>query len=285
VSLIGDLAIGFDPHGADAAHFAEVLAPGCRIGSPPDAFNPAGQDWGLPPFSPWKLRAHGYEPFITTVRGALRGLQGLRIDHVMGFFRQYWIVGELGGASGAYVRFPADELLSILAIEATRAGAFVIGEDLGTVEPHVRSTMRRFGVLGTVVMWFEDADPEDYPSEVLATVSTHDLPTVAGVWGSLDGDALTGDRLKRILGATPISGVADVVVEVHRRLAAAPSRLKLVTLDDMTLAEQRPNVPGTTTERPNWCLPLPLALEDLERSPLAERVAGIMNSPADLPRS
>jgi len=278
VALIGDLAIGFDPSGADAAAFSSVLAHGCRIGAPPDGFNPSGQDWGLPPFSPWKLRAACYEPFVATVRGAIRGLQGLRIDHVMGLFRQYWMAPGLGPGDGAYVRFPADELLAILSIEATRAGAFVVGEDLGTVEPRVRTALRAFGILGTTVAWFEDAPPEQYGVESLATVTTHDLPTIAGVWRGLDGGPDLRERLERLVGDEPVSGLADVVVRVHERLAAAPSRLCLVTLDDLCLAELRPNVPGTTVERPNWRLPLPLTLEDLRRAPVATRVAAALNT-------
>lgn len=272
VALIGDLAIGFDPSGADGHDFASALAPGCRIGAPPDAFNPAGQDWGLPPFAPWRLRATRYEPFIDTVRGALRGMQGLRIDHVMGLFRQYWIPPGNGPAEGAYVRFPADELLAIIALEATRAGAYVVGEDLGTVEPHVRVALRDAGILGTTVAWFTDDPPEEYPVETLATVTTHDLPTIAGVHRGIDGEQILRERLQVLAGADT-SSVAEVVVRVHERLAAAPARLKLATLDDLCLAELRPNVPGTTTERPNWRLPLPLTLEQFVRSPVASRVA------------
>ncbi len=276
VAIIGDLAIGFDPSGADAADFAAVLATGCRIGAPPDGFNPAGQDWGLPPFSPWRLRAACYEPFIQTVRGAIAGLHGLRIDHVMGLFRQYWIPAGLTGQHGAYVRFPSEELLAILAIEATRAGAFVIGEDLGTVEPYVREALQRYNIWGTVVTWFEDRPPAEYPTAALATVTTHDLPTVAGVWRSLDGDDQLRARLTDLVDPETDS-IAAVVIGIHEQLARAPSSLKLVTTDDLCLAEQRPNVPGTTIERPNWKLPLPLSLEELERSSVAERIAAALD--------
>lgn len=278
VALIGDLAIGFDPTGADADAFAASLAPGCRIGAPPDAFNPAGQDWGLPPFAPWRLRAARYAPFIDTVRGALRGMQGLRIDHVMGMFRQYWIPPDTGPDGGAYVRFPADELLSIIALEATRAGAFVVGEDLGTVEPHVREALRDFGILGTTVMWFTDDRPEDYPEATLATVTTHDLPTIAGVKRLVDGEEILRERLGVLGGET--DDVATVVVRTHQRLGAAPSRLKLATLDDLALAELRPNVPGTTSERPNWRIPLPVPLETLLASAVAAEVAAALAGPS-----
>ncbi len=278
VALIGDLAIGFDSSGADGAAFADVIAHGCRIGAPPDAFNPAGQDWGLPPMSPWRLRAARYEPFIQTVRGALRGLDGLRIDHVMGLFRQYWIPPGRGPAEGAYVRFRAEELLAIIALEATRAGAFVVGEDLGTVEEQVRPMLRRFGVLGTTVAWFDERPPSAYPVESLATLTTHDLPTTGGLWRRMDGDAELQQRLRTLVGDPPPSGLAEVVVRAYGALAAAPSVIKLATMEDLCLAELRPNVPGTTVERPNWRLPLPLTVEEIERSPVAARVAARLSA-------
>lgn len=271
--LIGDLAIGFDPDGADAELFAGVIARGWRIGAPPDAFNANGQDWGLPPLIPWRLRAACYEPFIQTLRGALRGLGGLRIDHVMGLFRQYWIPPGRGAADGAYVRFPAEELLAIVALEATRAGAFVVGEDLGTVEDTVRPALARFGILRTTVAWFEGEPPEEYPRQSLATLTTHDLPTATGLWRGMDGDAQLRRTLSELIGAPPATSAGEVVVRAYQALGAAPSALKLATLEDLCLSELRPNVPGTTLERPNWRLPLPLTVEELTRSPIPARVA------------
>jgi 4-alpha-glucanotransferase len=276
VALIGDLAIGFDPEGADARSFAPIIAHGCNVGAPPDLFNPAGQNWGLAPFAPWRLRAAHYAPFVRTIRGALRGLQGLRMDHVMGLFRQYWIPPGGTPRDGAYVRFPYEELLSILALEATRAGAFVIGEDLGTVEDGVRETLRRFGILGTQVAWFTDDPPEEWPASSLATLSTHDLPTVAGVYSGADGDTVLLARLQALTQQTGGAAPAEVVVAAHAGLARAPAVMKLATLDDLAVAEQRPNLPGTTVERPNWRIPLPLTLEALERSPVAQRAVAAL---------
>ena len=140
-TMIGDLAVGFSPLGADAWEFQDLLALDMRIGAPPDPFNPDGQSWGIPPFVPWRLRAALYQPFIDTMRAALRGMDGLRIDHVMGLFRQFWVPAG-GEPRRRRVRaFPADELLAIMAIEATRAGAFVVGEDLGTVEADVHHAL------------------------------------------------------------------------------------------------------------------------------------------------
>jgi 4-alpha-glucanotransferase len=268
VALIGDLAIGVSSAGFDANRYGDALATGCRVGAPPDGFNAEGQDWGLPPFIPWQLRAQRYEPFIATVRGALRGLQGLRIDHVMGMFRQFWLTPGSGPADGAYVRFPARELLSIIALEATQAGAFVIGEDLGTVEDGVREMLAEFGVARTIVAWFTDDLPSEYPTEALATLSTHDLPTVAGVWSQRDGDSALRDKLNMI-GALSAPSAETSVLAAHRALGSAPSRVRLAQLDDLALAEQRANMPGTIDEHPNWRLPLPLSIEQLIESDLA----------------
>ena len=156
-----------------------ALPIGCNVGAPPDLFNPAGQNWGLPPFVPWRLRAAHYAPFIRTIRGALRGLQGLRMDHVMGLFRQYWIPPGASPRDGTYVRFDYEELLSILALEATRAGAFVVGEDLGTVEDGVREALLRYRILGTQVAWFTDDAPGSLAG-VVAGDAQHARPADGG---------------------------------------------------------------------------------------------------------
>ena len=162
-SLIADLAVGVDPDGADAWAWQELLASGVRIGAPPDAFAPGGQDWGLSPFDPWKLRAAGYEPFIQVLRAAFRHGGGIRLDHVMGLFRLYWIPQGMAASEGAYVRYPARELLEILALESHRARAFAVGEDLGTVEDETREELARRQVLSYRLLWFEDRPPAEYP--------------------------------------------------------------------------------------------------------------------------
>lgn len=254
--LIGDLAVGFSPGGADAWQYQDVVALDARIGAPPDLFNPAGQGWGLPPFIPWKLRAAHYEPFIATVRACLRGVVGLRIDHVMGLFRQYWIPEGTATAGGAYVTFPADELLAIIALEATRAGAFVIGEDLGTVQAGVREAMERWGVLGTKVVLFEEDTPDTFPEMSLATVTTHDLPTAAGLWSG-EGDERLQERLARVTAAVDGEPTSTIVQRVHTQLLASPALLRLMTTDDLCGAVEQPNLPGTTVAT-NWARPLPL---------------------------
>ena len=144
-----DLPIGFDADGADAWAFQDVLAPGISVGAPPDEFNTRGQDWGLPPFVPAKLRAAGYEPFVQTIRACLRHAGGLRIDHVMGLFRLFWIPSGRSPSDGAYVRSAPDDLLSVVALESHRARAVIVGEDLGTVEEEVRHELKQRRILGT----------------------------------------------------------------------------------------------------------------------------------------
>src|SRR5690606_3091066 len=169
VGLVHDLAVGADPGGADGWRWQDLLAPAVRVGAPPDEFAPDGQDWGLPPFTPHRLRSAAYEPLAELLRAALRHAAGLRVDHVMGLFRLWWIPPGHGPHQGAYVRYPSHELLDVLAVESARAGAFVVGEDLGTVEDRVRADLADRGVLGYRVAWFEDAPPEDWPPGTLAS--------------------------------------------------------------------------------------------------------------------
>ena len=287
IGLVTDLAIGTDPGGFDAWMWQDALAEGVRVGAPPDEFNPAGQDWGFPPYDPWRLRSAGFEPFVQVVRSALAHAAGLRIDHVAGLYRLYWIPPGADPARGVYVRYPWQELLSVLALEGVRAGAWVVGEDLGTVEPVVREDLGRRDVLSTKVFWFEDVAPRHYPERSLAVVTTHDLPTVAGVWTGEDledqrecgveadpgtAEALR-DRLREWSGLPADASVGDVVVATHRLLAEAPSAVVLAGLEDALAVARRPNLPGTVDERPNWRQALPRPLEALGEDPLALAVA------------
>ena len=275
---IADMPVGVDPGGFDAWDWREQLAIGATVGAPPDRFNAAGQDWGLPPFVPHRLRAAAYRPFIETIRAQLRHAGGLRIDHVLGLFRLWWIPAGSDPSAGAYVRYPTDELLEIVAIESERAGAVVIGEDLGTVPPGVRSELRRRRVLSTRLVLFERRPPERYPRQAFAAVTTHDLPTIAGAWtrsdlrdrtrAGVDPDASGLEQLRRRLaraaGTSPDAAVDEVVDAVHRRLAASPSMFVAATLEDALRVEERPNMPGTVPDqRDNWSVALPLPLEQI----------------------
>ncbi len=165
---------------------AALFATGATVGAPPDRYVRAGQDWGLPPFIPHRLRAAGYEPFIQTMRAAFRHARGLRIDHVMGLFRLFWVPRGLAPAEGGFVRYPGDDLLAIVALESQRARAVVVGEDLGTVETGVRERLAEHDVLSYRVVWFEADPPATFPRGAMAAVTTHDLPTIAGLWTGAD---------------------------------------------------------------------------------------------------
>jgi 4-alpha-glucanotransferase len=288
VGLVQDLAIGADPAGADAWLWQDVLALSAKVGAPPDEFNIDGQDWGFPPFDPWRLRAAGFEPFARIVRSALAHAAGLRIDHVAGLFRLYWIPEGTPPAQGVYVRYPWQEMLAILALESVRAGAWVVGEDLGTVEPYVREEMDRRQLLSTRLVWFEPEPPSRYPERSLAAVTTHDLPTVAGLWSRSDledqhqsGVVPATDSLEEMrqrlaywLGVPDDVPVRNVIVGTHQLLGQAPSAVILATLEDAQAVAERPNLPGTTSEqRPNWSLALPSPVEDMAEDPLVLNIA------------
>ncbi|MFG3494161.1 4-alpha-glucanotransferase [Streptomyces sp. NPDC047928] len=193
VGIVHDLAVGVHPDGADAWAQADAFAAGMSVGAPPDAFNARGQDWGLPPWRPDALAASGYAPYRDLLRGLMRHAGALRIDHVMGLFRLWWVPAGWEPTQGTYVRYDADAMLAVLALEAHRAGACVIGEDLGTVAPGVRDALQRRGVLGTSVLWFErdwegtgrPLPPGAWRADCVATATTHDLPPTAA---RLSGD-------------------------------------------------------------------------------------------------
>ncbi|WP_030739016.1 4-alpha-glucanotransferase [Streptomyces sp. NRRL S-31] len=293
VGIVHDLAVGVHPAGADAWAQQDVFAAGMSVGAPPDAFNARGQDWGLPPWRPDRLAATGYAPYRDLLRALFRYAGALRIDHVMGLFRLWWVPEGSPPTEGTYVRYDADAMLAVLALEAARAGALVIGEDLGTVEPGVREALRRRGVLGTSVLWFErdwEGDgrplpPERWRADCLATATTHDLPPTAA---RLTGDHVDlRDRLGlltrsaaeeraeatadvaewlALLGSLglldspaagpPGSDEEEEIRAVHRFLRRTPARLTGVWLPDGTGDRRPQNLPGTWDEYPNWRLPI-----------------------------
>ncbi len=286
IPLLQDLPIGMDPGGADAWEWQDLLAKEMVIGAPPDAFNADGQDWQLPPFVPAKLRAAAYEPFIQTIRAALRHAGGLRIDHVMGLFRLWWIPQGQHPRQGWYVRYPADDLLGIVALESHRAGAVIVGEDLGTVEPGVRERLALRRMLSCRLLWFETGAPAEYPELSMALVTTHDLPTIAGLWSGADEAAQRSigltvgnemcqlrDHFRKLLGMESQVPVAEVIEAAYRRLAQAPSRIITATLEDAQAIHERPNMPGTLDQWPNWSLALPQDIETMIEAELPRRIA------------
>ena len=308
VGVVHDLAVGVHPDGADTWALGPALARGVSVGAPPDAFNQQGQDWGQPPWRPDTLAASGYAPFRDMLRTVLRHAGGLRVDHVMGLFRLWWIPDGAGPAEGTYVRYDHEAVLGILCLEAHRAGAFVVGEDLGVVEPWVRDALADRGVLGTSILWFEkDGDgeplePEEWRELCLATVTTHDLPPTAGYLAgehvdlrarlglltrSVDEerviDAAEREQVMELLRRRsllpPDATERQVVEALHRLLTWSPSRLVGVQLAD-AVGDRRPqNQPGTDREYPNWRMPLadgagvPVLLEDLITRPRALSLA------------
>jgi 4-alpha-glucanotransferase len=277
----------------------DVYAQGFTVGAPPDEFNTLGQNWGLPPWDPWRLADAEFAPFVQTVRAGLRHSGGLRFDHVMGLFRLYWIPPGRPAYEGAYVRYPWAELLDILAIESHRSGAFVVGEDLGTVEEFVRPELAARGLLSYRLLWFEPEWPDHWPEQTFAAVSTHDLPTVAGLWTGSDlaaqrrlGQSPNEDGVNAIrhqlaerAGLSEDADLDTVVAGAYRLLATSPSAVITATLDDAFAVEERPNMPGTIDEWPNWCLALPAPIEELQSSRLASDIAGYLNRGAFDPSS
>ena len=321
IGIIADLAIGAHPGGADAWAGQEFLARGFTVGAPPDAFNQRGQDWALPPYHPRALAAAGYRPLtelfdstLGRLPGAGRGTTragGLRIDHVMGLSRLWWIPAGMSPDQGAYVYYDVQGTLGALASAASAAGSAVIGEDLGTVEPWLRDALAARGALGTQMLWFERGwsneplAPQWWRRNSLVTVSTHDLPPAAAfLSGSQVDDRLALDLLVRseaeeraeaaqivddwiaalvaqgLLPAGPERPSADeFTAALYGYLALTPALMIGVNLAESAGEIRSQNMPGTSTEYPNWMLPLcgpsgePVLLEDLRSSDRVRRVA------------
>jgi 4-alpha-glucanotransferase len=312
IGIMHDLAVGAHPDGADAWALGEVMASGATVGAPPDMYNQQGQDWSQPPWQPEALARAGYRPYRDMIRTLLRHAGALRIDHVMGLFRLWWVPRGHPATQGAYVRYDHEALVGILALEAHRAGAVVIGEDLGTVEPWVRDYLSGRGILGTSVLWFEKDHtgnplaPEHYRRLALATVTTHDLPPTAGY---LDGEhvalrarlglltkpveevaAEADDERERMVAALRGRGLLgeqpserEIVEALHRWVLETPAVLVGVALTDAVGERRAQNQPGTDREYPNWKVPLAdsagrvVLVEDLFENARLESLAAVMD--------
>jgi 4-alpha-glucanotransferase len=318
VGVVHDLAVGVHPDGADTWALGDALARDVTAGAPPDAFNQQGQDWSQPPWRPDQLSALGYAPYRDMLRTVLRHAGALRVDHIVGLFRLWWVPRGHGPAEGTYVRYDHEALVGILALEAERAGAFVVGEDLGTVEPWARDYLRERGILGTSILWFEKDEqgrplrPEAWRELCLATVTTHDLPPTAGYLAgehidirerlglltrpveeeaavdAADRDAVLATlRDLGLLGDAPTE--RDKVEALHRFLALTPAKLIGVALADAVGDRRAMNQPGTSTEYPNWRLPLadgvgqPVLLEDLMTAIRVTTLAETVQPPPSKP--
>lgn len=285
LGIMDDLAVGVHPRGADVWSMPEAFAPGIQVGAPPDMYNQRGQNWSQPPWSPVYLAEHAFQPLRDMARTVLRHAGALRVDHIIGLFRLWWIPEGMGADQGAYVRYDHEAMVGVLLLEAQRAGAVVIGEDLGTVEPWVREYLASRGVLGTSVLWFEKQgdgwplQPQAYRRLALSTVNTHDLPPTAGYLADehvelrerlglltepveqvraearVERDRMTA-RLREhsLLDEEPTE--REVVEGLYRYVVRTPSALIGVSLVDGVGERRTQNQPGTDREYPNWCVPL-----------------------------
>ena len=300
IGLIGDLAIGVDRSGSQVGATPQDFLHGLSIGAPPDAFNPQGQDWGLTAFAPHALIATGFAPFIATLRATMRCCGGVRIDHAMGLMR-LWLVPRGGSpAEGAYLAYPFDDLLRLLALESHRNNTVVIGEDLGTVPPEFQRRASGAGIAGMDVLWFQRDGkrflaPGEWRADAVAMTTTHDLPTVAGWWRGADldlrqtlGRTSTGEAEQRQADraslwravtaagitadpAPPTDQTAPAVDAAIDFVASTPSPLALVPIEDVLGSVEQPNLPGTIDQHPNWRRRLATPAQELLQQPVTRR--------------
>ncbi|HVV08555.1 4-alpha-glucanotransferase [Amycolatopsis sp.] len=311
VGIVHDLPVGVHPGGADTWALGDAFASRVTVGAPPDAFSQQGQDWNLPPWRPDKLAELGYAPFRDVLRGVLRFADGVRIDHVAGLWRLWWIPPGEPPSRGTYVHYDADAMMGVLALEAHRAGAIVVGEDLGTVEPEVTKTLHERGVLSSAVLWFQrDYDtpghpfvpPREWDAEAMASITTHDLPTVAG-WlsdehvrirdelGLLSGPAeqeyeAAAQEREALIDFLTRQGIPhdDMVAALHALLASAASRLLLTAPADVVGQRRQPNLPGTVEQYPNWRIPLPVTVDEFFAEPGVRRLVTTLRAARPLNR-
>ena len=307
IGLISDLAIGLDGGGAQVGAEPHQFLTGLGVGAPPDMFNPQGQDWGLTSFSPQALIADGFAPFIATLRANLRHAGGVRIDHAMGLMRLWLVPHGAPPSEGAYLSYPLDDLLRLLALESHRHKAIVIGEDLGTVPPSFRARCREAGIAGMDVLWFQREwdrflAPQAWRTDAVGMTTTHDLPTVAGWWrgadlelrrgiGTVDESEITQRPAERtalwqafadagvVNGTPPPADDTDPVVDAAVEFVAqAPGPLAIVPLEDVKGVAEQPNLPGTTDEHPNWRRRFHLPVDQMLRQPAAEKRLGLLKA-------
>ncbi|WP_248322972.1 4-alpha-glucanotransferase [Caballeronia sp. Sq4a] len=303
VGLVADLAVGCDSAGSHAWSYRDDMLTGVSVGAPPDLFNQAGQSWGLTTFSPRAMRMQGFAAFIDMLRAAFAHAGGIRIDHILGL-RRLWLVPEGESAKdGAYLRYPFEDLLRLIALESWRHRAIVVGEDLGTVPPGFSERLQEQGLLGIRVLWFERAQdgegfkpPGEWSDGVTATTTTHDLPTVNGWWRGEDIEwrSKIGQTMARADGRDPVeaameergvdrghlwqafqeAGIApkDVpppsvdnapVDEALAFVGMTPAPLVTYPLEDLLGLVEQPNLPGSIDEHPNWRRRLALPVDEM----------------------
>jgi 4-alpha-glucanotransferase len=304
IGLYHDLALATDRFGSDLWAHRPFFVAGCRVGSPPDDFSPDGQDWAFPPPNAMRHREDGYRLFAESIRKNCRHGGALRIDHVMRLFRLFWIPDGSDAAHGAYVRENNEDLVRILALESVRNRVLIVGEDLGTVEPSVRETLARLGILSYRLFYFEKnargefRRSDEYPPHALVSSTTHDLPTLAGFWvgadidsrrnaGLIDQAAYAAQFENRAQEKQKMLDVlfeqAYMKPELARRaldypeltaalhhavigfLAETPSQLLAINHEDLTKELHQQNLPGSTWQYPNWGRKMRFTVEELRR--------------------
>ncbi len=302
IGLIRDLAVGGDGGGAEVVLNEDLFCERASIGAPPDPLAPQGQNWGLPPLDPQQLRASGYSHFIDLLRTNMAHCGALRIDHVMALMRLWWCPRFAGRGTGAYVHYPVDDMFALLRLESVRNRCMVIGEDLGVVPPQVREYLNSSAVFSNVLFYFEKYDgfnfrrPEHYKARALAMVANHDVPTLAAWWNCADlrlrhqlgliASAAALEEQTRWRGVEkrqvlqwlgeqwllPPQWQGDCTLRpfdnalcaaIMRCCARSSAQLLSVQLEDLALLETPVNIPGTSTEYPNWRRKLPIALSEL----------------------
>ena len=316
IGLYLDLAVGCDGSGVDVWSAPDIYVAGAAVGAPPDATNALGQDWGLTPMNPVALQEKGYLPLVKALRSNMQYAGALRIDHILGLMRQYWVAPGYKADQGVYITYPLEDILRIIALESRRMNCVVIGEDLGTVPDGFGEIMASAGLLSYKVLFFERWEsglfmrPDTYPAQSMVTVSTHDLPTLAGWWtgrdlhwrqklnlypneemGNNDRQARVIDR-QHLLSAlddmnvinmdkapqlSPAKMNNELSLAVQKFLALAPSHIQLIPLEDALEITEQVNIPGTIDEHPNWLQKLPVSIEQLWHTKSVVNLSDTMN--------
>jgi 4-alpha-glucanotransferase len=292
--------VGVDPSGADAWANQNAVLSGLCIGAPPDEFNPAGQNWGLAPFNPHRLADNDFSMFRRVLRAAMRCAGAVRLDHVIGLKRLYLISPASASDGGTYVHYPFEALMQVIADESRRNRCIFVGEDLGTVPEGFQQAADRYGMWSYRVMLFERRHggafkpPEDYPRNAIATFATHDMPTFAGWTSSYDlavkrgvgvnpgesEDAREHSRqmLRQALAHTVPDFDTSQFPSIAAYLAATPSRMVMVAIEDLLDVADQVNVPGTIDQYPNWRRKLPRPVEEWRAYPTFERTVRVFET-------
>ena len=318
IGLYLDLAVGCDGSGVDVWSDQDLYVTGASIGAPPDGMNPLGQNWGLTPVNPIEMQKKGYQPLVKALRNSMQYAGALRIDHILGLMRQYWVAPGMEADEGVYISFPFEDILRIIALESRRNNCIVIGEDLGNVPEGFSETIQNAGLLSFKVMFFERwwetglfKRPDTYPSQSVVTMATHDTATLAGWWEGRDlqwreelnlypsEEAGHADRNGRdderhnLIAALNDLGVIDMLkapqqnpavmnteltISVQKYLAASNSHVQLISLEDALELPEQVNIPGTIDQHPNWLQKLPVLVEDLWKSNSMEEIAKSMRA-------